>query len=649
MTAALRAENGYLALDEARTKITANGFQRSEAEIRRTLISDVNAALAKLGRLCNQAFHLEPEESCSGEAKAIRRITTPDWTTLRQKWDAWRQTQSNGGVSIDLVFSANSTPIISLERGLPALTGLSFEANDENVNSDAGTLTFTLLPAVGSWTFSGAAGDGKEKVVRKNAVLGPSIVGEDRILAALSKFTGGLFRRAAIEGAVRALYPEGRVIRTLNDANDVVFSVTADPFQRLVEIDEGVRLLSAEIAATVPDSMVERAYYLLLPYRQFRAQRTNRRVVYPPDALPLIDRPLLGRLVELPKVGLAVEKFVGVQDSDGRIMPGVRLLSIVGDGSSSVTQLPNAPSRPLWGWVRLEGGARYRPGQGVSGSGGVVLQKLGAKPQSFSFRTGGTAAGALGQFTYSHDFLFFDSLHRRLSVNASGGTETQYHRVLEGVAANERRIAASARGDLELIPERAGTFLGTWLELERTTVLVQRESRPDQSIKFAGINLGVSFSRLTQGLGLRRSISFAPKLEAALPLADSLADFRIGSIASSFAQELGKGIEIHLSAHAAAASSGTPLVEMPVLGGAETVRGYRRDEALGRRFWALQNEIWVTPPFRGGAKWLDWVRQNIKLAPFFDAGGMYQVAQVTPAPAGAPAADCVFGLNRGSI
>jgi hemolysin activation/secretion protein len=58
------------------------------------------------------------------------------------------------------------------------------------------------------------------------------------------------------------------------------------------------------------------------------------------------------------------------------------------------------------------------------------------------------------------------------------------------------------------------------------------------------------------------------------------------------------------------------------LGGGETVRGYRRDEAIGRRFWSLQNEVWLPVPAG-----LDWVRRNLKLAPFFDAGGVYQAAQ----------------------
>jgi hemolysin activation/secretion protein len=63
-----------------------------------------------------------------------------------------------------------------------------------------------------------------------------------------------------------------------------------------------------------------------------------------------------------------------------------------------------------------------------------------------------------------------------------------------------------------------------------------------------------------------------------------------------------------------------PLFELPSLGGADTVRGFRPDDAIGRRLWSLQSEIWkAIPPL-----------QPLKLAAFVDLGGAYQTTGSYP-------------------
>jgi hemolysin activation/secretion protein len=61
------------------------------------------------------------------------------------------------------------------------------------------------------------------------------------------------------------------------------------------------------------------------------------------------------------------------------------------------------------------------------------------------------------------------------------------------------------------------------------------------------------------------------------------------------------------------------------LGGAEVVRGFRRDSGLGRKLWSLQNEVWIPLPWGNdlekGIKAM--LRENLKVAPFFDVGGLY--------------------------
>src|SRR5262249_8732855 len=158
---------------------------------------------------------------------------------------------------------------------------------------------------------------------------------------------------------------------------------------------------------------------------------------------------------ELKTIGLQAQRFLEVQG-----LEGVRVLTVMPDGSIQTTApappaastggaLPGMANLP--GWIRVEGGGRYEPGQGVAATGGVSFQLAGGHPQLFSLRAGGTAAGALGNFSYHRDFLFFDTLRHRLGVNVNGSSETDNHRVLAGLTTDERRWSAVARADLELI------------------------------------------------------------------------------------------------------------------------------------------------------------------------------------------------------
>src|SRR5262249_36076632 len=208
----VRAERGYLAVDEAHTTLTATGFRQDQQEIRRTLVRDVNAALIRIGRLCNQALQLDPEAPCPEDTRPIRRLTTADWHSLRKAWETWSNLDSVHRPALDNVFS--DTPyIIRLGTILPSLTALSFDASVDTVNSGEGSLLFSLLPAVREWSFGGPGTENQDTVLVDHADLGPPLAGEARLRAILRPFTGGLWRRAVMEQALQRAYPEDRVLR----------------------------------------------------------------------------------------------------------------------------------------------------------------------------------------------------------------------------------------------------------------------------------------------------------------------------------------------------------------------------------------------------------------------------------------------------
>jgi hypothetical protein len=357
--------------------------------------------------------------------------------------------------------------------------------------------------------------------------------------------------------------------------------------------------------------------YLVLPVDQFLALGSARRKMYAPGERPLLGPELTAQQAQLKAIGLVMGL---VEDPS---LGGARMMRIERDSSTDNVE----PALPAW--VRVEGGARYRPEQGVHALSRVIFQNVGSQPQTLEVSAGGTNAGGLGDANYSRDFLFFTRLHRRMSLAVQGASESEYQRLLAGVDTNERRWSATAHADLEWIPDRTGTSLAFWLEGERTAIVLSGAGARDSTVNIAALNGGARFSRRTRTLGLQRAISLESRLHAGVPFGE-LPSFFVASASVNFAHELGLGIEAHIIAGAATASVGTPFVEQPVLGGAETIRGYRKDEAIGRRAWHIQNEVWLPLPIVSRSGPLDWLRRNLKAAPFLDAGALYRATQGAP-------------------
>jgi hemolysin activation/secretion protein len=95
----------------------------------------------------------------------------------------------------------------------------------------------------------------------------------------------------------------------------------------------------------------------------------------------------------------------------------------------------------------------------------------------------------------------------------------------------------------------------------------------------------------------------------------------------AYHQKLPRRFELDIGGRVEAAGRATPLFELPSFGGSDTVRGFRRDDALGRKLWSLQHELWVPLPVGGSDQDAGplraLLRQSVKLAPFVDVGGLY--------------------------
>jgi hypothetical protein len=278
----------------------------------------------------------------------------------------------------------------------------------------------------------------------------------------------------------------------------------------------------------------------------------------------------------------------------------------------------------------LGGGFEYRPGQGIRALGSYQRSDtLGV--DVFGIELGG-AGGGFSTAHYSRDYLFFDTLGRRLSLDLVGGSDFEQQRILDNVPTDERRTGGALRFDLEGFRDLAGQHLSFFLEARHETVRLtaaepEKTPRVETVTQLNTIDAGLAYS-------WRRTLTRHPanvRIESALRFGIGLSEtepaFRRLRIAAHYHQSIAGPVEVESRLQSRTATEKTPVFELPSLGGEDSVRGFRTDESLGGRLWAWQSELWF-PVLGSGApsKFRDFVRRNVRLAALYDLGGAYRLA-----------------------
>jgi hemolysin activation/secretion protein len=95
-------------------------------------------------------------------------------------------------------------------------------------------------------------------------------------------------------------------------------------------------------------------------------------------------------------------------------------------------------------------------------------------------------------------------------------------------------------------------------------------------------------------------------------------------MSGNFHQKLPAFFEVDIGGHLGLNSTNTPIFEQATLGGTESVRGFRQDEAIGRRMWSLQNELWIPLPgtTNSSAEFQRLLLRSVRLTAFADLGGI---------------------------
>jgi hypothetical protein len=271
-------------------------------------------------------------------------------------------------------------------------------------------------------------------------------------------------------------------------------------------------------------------------------------------------------------------------------------------------------------------GTEYSPKQPQRYFAAYTRNGLTGGPNSISGQVG-WQDGAFGDLTYTRDFFLFDSLNRRLQLSAGGFSDYQPQRLLAGKEIDQRRNGGEASANLDLFRD----WHQHWLRLDlaasfQEVTLHQSETRFD-SERLSTADLGLVYLYHWNGTPGSARMEILPRVR--LGYAQDAGDaFIRPSVEITYHRFLGSFAQWECSAQAAWASSGTPMIEWPTLGGESSVRGYRFTAGTGRSTWSVQNELWIPIFLRqriGLPDAIDrMVRRNLSLAAFIDVGGVGQ-------------------------
>ncbi len=274
-------------------------------------------------------------------------------------------------------------------------------------------------------------------------------------------------------------------------------------------------------------------------------------------------------------------------------------------------------------------GIQYSPGQGVRVFGLAQRSRLGVpfSDGSVSVRLGANGDGSLlSSLSYFADYVGFERLHRRISLQFNGASQTEASRVLAGSRLDEDRSGGMARVELEAFRDRDNTLLLFYGEGQRKTVTFSRDAEVSDKRNLSTLDLGARV--LYEGLGREypARFRFEPVVRFGLGLAEDEPSYRRLKLSAQVHKSLPSSLAVDFRGGFEAATGDTPLFELPSMGGADSVRGFRRDDALGRRLWNLQNELWFPLPVADGdvPGLRRFLREKTRLAGFVDLAGIYR-------------------------
>jgi hypothetical protein len=277
-------------------------------------------------------------------------------------------------------------------------------------------------------------------------------------------------------------------------------------------------------------------------------------------------------------------------------------------------------------------GVKYKTGQGIRLFGLAQRERLGllSSQDALSVQAGAQDE-ALGALNYHSDFTLFDALNRRVAIQVTGKSDFNASRTFAGVKTDERRTGGLLRAELEIFRDLADSTLRFYAEGRRATVQLLQNDQTVSKQNLTTLDLGGLYLFEDRIAYKPKRLRLEPRLRLGLGLAQDEAQFASFLLNGNYHQQLSRTLEADITGRVELASRQTPLYELPALGGVEVLRGFREDDAIGRRLWSLQSELWTALPGTAGAEsgFRKFLRRQVRLAGFLDVGGAYETTAST--------------------
>jgi hypothetical protein len=613
----------------------------------------------------------------SDQPTAELRAFSGSWQAYRQKFEAWAAAVPGRKSFVD-IFGDDATTGSGVYAPLTTVdTDLALVFNDNSFGQgfdlNTANFSFTVIDPVSDWNQVDIRLPGVSNPKQNAARLA-------RIRNKLGPLRGQIWSPVAIRAVILKYYRQLNLVATVT-----VSSVTSG---LSITVLEGARIarillpLPGDTAAATYNTDVDKILYVLLSDEDFRVFIDRRKQIMPANPADIND--VLNRKVidyatifghdgpYLDSSRIQVQQLllsqigylVSISDAEGSDLTRRNLVldvKKVSDTPEAPPQTPqsapptatsenvvtghqqeaneqtdfaprNAPKNEKPAATLKEkknyigGGLEYRPGQGIRLFGLAQRSHLMFPFAGGSLSaTAGVESGGIGSVNYFADYILFGRLHRRLSLQLNIGFDSDPQRMLASEV-DERRNGGSGRLEFEPFRDRRGSLLRFYAEGRRATVALNENDTIKTKVNLTTLDVGSLFLFESVEAEYPRRIRLEPRIRFGLRIGDNSPSFRKITATGNFHQSLPRRLAADITGSLALASRNTPFFELPSFGGAEVVRGFRHDDALGRRLWSLQNELWLPLPntateAEAGLK--TFLRDNVRLAPFVDIGGLY--------------------------
>lgn len=222
----------------------------------------------------------------------------------------------------------------------------------------------------------------------------------------------------------------------------------------------------------------------------------------------------------------------------------------------------------------------------------------------YSYNEAGISEGGLSiSGNYSHDYLFFNKLKKRLLVRLSAGTNFTANRIIMGTAIKERRNSAEIYTEIDWLKNQPQSLLQSSLKIADEDIALNTF----EEVPFANTNIFSSewrniFYRANSPLQFNKRFF---KIENTLKVGwsafgNAMASqfFSTGSINLNFNQQIARGLFLDINAQGVWSSAQTPIFEQAGHRIA-TNRGFPDDTVIGRNLVGTRVEWWFPFPILG--------------------------------------------------